>query len=215
MKITEIKDQELSTLIANYLMCDNCKIVDRDQNRITVGYKCPNCKKDGEGGRMFFSYRFAGLVDTIQEFYHYKSNSINNNNENTHHLSVLIFFSTIGEVLFDEFLQELMMEMQIIPNLIEKLLFDNQSMYKKKDLFKTLTNSDIKKDLKFLHNNSDYDYNKILDFYIEVRNTRNKILHRGYSWFGPENMPEDCINNLPGLLDLFVALHNKYIAYID
>jgi hypothetical protein len=49
-------------------------------------------------------------------------------------------------------------------------------------------------------------------FCQKVAVARNAFLHRGNKWAVGESMPLDCVQNLPRVLQLFVALHNRYIA---
>ena len=206
MEIIDIKDQKLSTIIANHIICKSCNIVDRDMNRFTKGYKCPNCDIYGGTAKMFFSIGILSLVDLIQEFYHYDSK------ENNHMLAVIIFFSSLGEVLFDKFLTDLMRKCNNTESLIDKNLNNNQSINNKITLYKTLTGIELNDDIIKLKQQENVDFYSTFEFYRKVRKVRNEILHEAYTWIIPENMPKQCLLNLENLLILFIKLHNKYIA---
>jgi hypothetical protein len=206
MEIIDIKDQKLSTLIANHIICKSCNIVDRDMNRFTKGYKCPYCGIYGGSARSFFNIGILSLVDLIQEFYHYDSK------ENNHMLAVIIYFSSLGEVLFDKFLINLMRKYNIPESLIDKIFQDNQSIIKKMTLYKSLTGIKFNDDIIKLKQQENVDFYSTLKFYKEVREVRNVILHEAYTWIIPDDMPKQCLLNLESLLTLFIKLHNKYIA---
>ena len=70
MDTTEVIGQPLSTLISDQLVCQFCHVVDRDHERSRVGYVCPTCGKESEGGRLYFSINIDILVDLMQESYH-------------------------------------------------------------------------------------------------------------------------------------------------
>lgn len=213
MDILEVKDQNLSLLIANYLICKNCLIVDRKIEWSRKGFPCPNCGKPSDAGRIFFSNGIQSLIDLMQEFYHHKNIENKKSDENNHLLAVIVFFTSLGEVLFDKFLIDFMRESNISERLIEKILSDNQSFARKLDLYKSLTKYNFQKDIGSFK--SQYNFTTIISFYREVRDVRNKILHKGFTWLIPKNMPEKCIKNAPGLLNLFVLIHNKYIAKVN
>ena len=99
MDILEIRGQRLSTLLANFMICQSCEIVDRDQERMRVGYQCPRCGVAGQGARGYFPISVSTLIDLMQEFYHLKHGSdvdsdeaSNTRNKGNHQLAVVIFF---------------------------------------------------------------------------------------------------------------------------
>ncbi len=54
MDVKEIRDRNLSMVLADFQMCENCRIVDRDHDRVRYGHKCNTCGVPGEGGLMLF-----------------------------------------------------------------------------------------------------------------------------------------------------------------
>lgn len=130
MDITEIKGQPLSSLVSDLLVCQECRIVDRDHERMRRGYTCPTCGYVSESGMLYFSVNIHILVDLIQESYHsanaepkveklYQS-------KGAHDISVIIFLCTLRETLLDKLINELLMAQNISEGISEKLLTDNK-----------------------------------------------------------------------------------------
>ena len=111
MNVPEIK-QSLSTLTSNYLICENCKIVDKNFERIKKGSPCLICDSNSSGGVLYFKISIHILIDLIQEAYH-SANLITGveklyKGESSHDISVIIFFCTLRESLLDNLIRELL-----------------------------------------------------------------------------------------------------------
>ena len=214
--VLEICDQRLSTILADFLICQACRIVDRDWNRREVGYKCSNCQTPSEGGECYFSFSIMSLIDLMQEFYHLNKSdtSMPANPERVaknHHLAVVIFFCTLGEVLLQDFLQECMTKQGLSRQIQSRLLDDNLFVKQRVDkLFPLLTGVSWNRAIRTLSNHGKIDFTKTVKLYQFVSNKRNMLLHRGNKWVIPSEMPEQCVREIEPLISLFVALHNKY-----
>ncbi len=56
------------------------------------------------------------------------------------------------------------------------------------------------------------DFKQTVDFYIESAEKRNKLLHLGNKWIMPPDMAKQCFDHMAPLIQLFIALHNTYLA---
>jgi len=221
MDIIDIQDQPLSSVIDVFFICQFCKVVDRNNERMDVGYICPNCGNKSPGGQSYFHIAVASLIDLMQEAYHQvpMANTNNNINEkkgkNTYKLSVVIFFCTLGEVLLEHFLNELMTALNIPNTDQERLLVDNLFLTQRiQKLFPSLTGNKWKNIIGELCKKTSLNYYDTEKFYINAINVRNKFLHRGNKWAIPVEMPQKCMKKIWALINLFVSLHNHYIPEI-
>jgi len=109
-------------------------------------------------------------------------------------------------MLMDQLLSNLINKNCKNENLQKKLINDSQSFNKKLELFKLLTGKKFVDSVKSFNN----DFLKIIKFYKEVRDARNEFLHNGESYLIKDEMPKQCLDNVMGLVILFVELNNKY-----
>jgi hypothetical protein len=218
--VLEIRGQPLSTLLADFMICQSCHVVDRDQERMRVGYPCPHCGVSGNGARGYFSISVHSLIDLMQEFYHMKEELDSHSDEmpvrqqrGNHRLAVVIFFCTLGEVLLAHFLEQLMSHTGLSRSIQERLLNDNIFVKQRVEkLFPALTGVRWKVAVKTLTKGKQLDYLKATEFYEEVVEKRNLFLHKGNKWAIPKDMPENCVRQIWPLVNLFVGLHNKYVV---
>jgi len=146
MDILEVRDQELSTLLSNFMICTSCVFVDRDLDRMKVGYPCPQCNVVSTGAELYFPVVVSTLIDLMQEFYQLThganvgSAQISKiQNQSNHQLAVVIFFCTLIEVLLQHFLERCMSRMGLPHKIQERLLKDNISVNRRfRKLFPTL-----------------------------------------------------------------------------
>jgi len=212
--ITEIKDQHLGALIADHCECSFCGIVDRDPERTRVGYPCPNCKREGDGGETYFHLGIVSTINLIQEFYHTPGKH-DLYSVGSHKLAVVVFFCTLVETLLENILRERMCAQKIHGQVQERLLSDNlTSKQRTNKLFPALFNNTWKEAVaKAARAQPKMDYPGTLDYFLKVVKARNRFLHPpGSKWAIGLDMPRQCLRRIPSLLGLFVWLHNHYVA---
>ena len=216
--LLEIRNQRLSTLLSDFMICLSCGIVDRDQERMKVGHPCPRCRVPGQGARGYFPISVNSLIDLMQEFYHMKQEADSDEapiakQKGNHQLAVVFFFCTLGEVLLENFLKRFMSQGGLSRLIQERLLNDNIFVKQRVEkLFPALTGVRWKVAVKTLSKGKQLDYVKTTEFYESVVEKRNLFLHKGNKWAIPKDMPEKCLRQIWSMLNLFVALHNKYVA---
>ena len=219
MDITEIHNQRLSTILTDFMICESCGIVDRDRGRMIIGYQCPRCGIPGSIGRIYFPLPIQSLIDLMQEFYHSKldapldSEASGVQRPSNHQLAVVIFFCTLGEVLFEHFIREFMFKKELPRMIQDRLLNDNPFVKQRiKKLFPALTGAKWNETIEKLSRRDGHDYVGTVRFYRRASDARNKFLHKGNKWAIPRDMPEQCIKQVWPLISLFVALHNEHLA---
>lgn len=220
MDILEIQKQRLSAVLDDFTICKSCEIVDRDDNRIVVGYRCPRCGAIGDGARSYFPSSVRTLIDLMQEFYHLKQESDMDSdkgpsisNGGNHQLAVVIFFCTLVEVLLHYFLERRMSKIGLSREIQERLLNDNIFIKQRvQKLFPAITSAKWKETVKMLSRRVELDYVEAVEFYEHAAEKRNLFLHRGNKWIIPKDMPEKCLRQIWPILNLFVSLHNNFVA---
>jgi len=215
--ILEIRNQRLSSLFRNFIICETCKRIGREQEREKTGYKCPYCGAESEPIEYLYLNALK-LIDLMQELYHSAQEEAPDSKRRDRRdiqLAVVIFFCSLGEVLLVQFLENLMIKMGLPLEVRKRLLDDNQSVKQRLEkLFPTLTGvKKWKKAVRTLdRERPELNYIETVRFYEKVRDVRNKFVHGGNKWAIPQEMPEQCIRHIWPLVHLFVDLHNKYIA---
>lgn len=212
MDITEIVDQRLSSILLGVHVCQHCAVVDRDFQRVRVGHRCQTCGTPSPGGLLYFGVAVGALVDLIQEAFHRPRNEPSPAGVGPHHLAVVVFFCTLGEVLLGHFLVECMLAHRLPPAVRARLLADNLSARQRVSrLFRSLTGETWNDAIARVGREHSKDFGRTLTFYREVTRRRNQLLHSGNAWAVAADMPKQCLQRLPILLDLYCALHNAFV----
>lgn len=214
MKISEITRQSLSTLVADFLVCQFCGIVDRDHGRTKVGYPCPNCGEGSKSGLQYFGLPTHALINLMQESYHQKPTQSSRlpTSGNAHKLAVVIYFCTLGEVLLEHFLREVMEALRLPASVRNRILDDNLFAKERVEkVFPSLVGEKWNAVIKELSRNSELNYKKTVEFYLQVVKARNLFLHKGNKWTIPESLAEECMEEIWPLMNLYVKLHNRFI----
>lgn len=219
MDVTDIKDQPLGILLANFYICQDCHIVDNDHDRMNVGHHCSNCGNPSPGGQSYFGFKVNSLITLMQEFYHSEQSITNGFDEvkdlkwiGNVKLPVIIFFVTLREVLIDNLLQKLFVARGLPDDICERLLADSSGYKQRIDkLFRTLAGEKWKNALKKISQEQNFDFIALDDFVEEIVKARNTFLHSGIKWAIKEEMAKQCLRNIYPVLSMYKNLHNKYV----
>jgi hypothetical protein len=216
--ILEVRDQRLSGVLADFVYCAGCKVVDRDRNRGVFGYKCPLCGYPSTLASFYFPAAVWSLVDLIQGSYHLGEKPASagvqtDDSLKDQRLAVVVFFCTLGEVLLHHFLKEYMSSQGLPTRLQERLLNDNRFVNERVEkLFPALTGIKWKDAVQSLTKDSKIDYEKTVRFFRDTAQKRNTLLHQGDKLVIQASLPTQCMRHIWPLLCLFVALHNRYLV---
>lgn len=217
--ILNIKNQSYSTLLADFFICEHCHYVDKSIFRTFVGSKCSICKKPGDAGVIYFSSSITSLLNLIQEAYHSKfiiydedENEKIEKSTNSHYLSIVLFFTTLREVLLQKLLDELYFVNELSKPIYERLLSDNRLYSQKQNkLFHDMTNYSWEEAIKMANSKDVIDYIKLNEFLKYVADERNYFLHKGNGFLITKELAESCILNLSPILNLYVRFHNDFV----
>lgn len=213
MKLSEITNQSISSLICDYLVCPNCGVIDRDFERMIKGYNCPICNAESEAGRLFFDLTVSTLTDLLQQTYHssFQLSEFTSQPQSSD-VGTIILFCTIREVLLTNFIIRLLRAKNIPVEIIEKLLDDNKLANQKfGDLFKTATGTKWDAAIKDLSKKLKFEFIEVSNVMKKSSEVRNSIIHEGSIWSATHELSTTCINNIGSLFFLFVELHNTYV----
>jgi len=206
-----------SLAYGKYLECQECSIVDRNNDRMRHGFKCPSCDYVGDGGALlYFHVNILIILDLIQESFHAsKSENIEGRfyeGEGPNDISVVIFYCTLREALLDNLIVRLLRANNLSDGVKERLLEDNRYHIQKQNrLFKSLTNIKWNDAIFKLNEESKTDYKQVDGLTLEVVKARNNFIHEGSKWAIDRDLSTNCINNVPRLISLYVKLHNSYV----
>ncbi len=222
MDVTKIKDRSLGEFLDDFYVCENCRIVDNDHGRLDVGYKCTSCGEPSHRGMSYFSTQVSSLITMMQEFYHTQQVITDDEGEPRNpwwagnvKLPVIIFFTTLRELLLNNLIDELFKAIQIDPDICERLLADSPTHKQRLDkLFETLTGKKWYAALRLIDQNEGTDFISLDAFIVNVVNARNDFLHNGNVWEIKDGMAQDCIRNIHPMLRLHAYLHNYFVLPI-
>lgn len=207
---------KLIDIVNDYAISDVCGHVLHSFDVVRCGTFYPLCAKPSRGSRLYFMFGISAMADLIQHYYEMKPS-----NSSTligvpidtpiHQLAVAIFYSSLGELLLENFLIYSMKKQGIDPDQRDQKLSD-VSMEGRLDLFRELTNLPFKTAIAQLSHAAQMNYAAIVKSYIDIREKRNRLLHAGNPFIIAKDMPKQCFLDAPNLVQLFVDLHNEYIA---
>ena len=216
MKVEEIDFFPLSHTILGYHDCHACGIVDRDLERAAVGHPCGRCGAESHGAHSHFPFSVPTLIDLIQHNYHapeHKGAGSVIAGPESHRLTVIVLFSSLTEVLLQHFLVEGLLAQGVPVASVASRLKETQFVEPRlKKLFPLVAKESWAKGLKALPLVGGMAAWDVATFCRIVAVARNRFLHQGNKWAIPDTMPLKCVQTLPPLLQMFVALHNRYVA---
>lgn len=213
MNILDVR-QEWSSFLLNFLICRSCGFLYREADCVR-SLECPHCKQVDNTLEDYFPLNASALIDLIQESYQSDVNASSDaeNFEYKHCFAILIYFCSFVEILVQDFLEQRMVKMSL-PNEVRELLLKDYRYVKTRveKLFPTLIGRKWKETLKMLTAQSELDFSAAIEFYEQVAEKRNLLVHEGNKWAMPDDMPRNCIFQLDPIIKLFVTLHNEFIA---
>jgi hypothetical protein len=220
-EILEIKSQKLSLLLADFQICRACRVVDRDWERLRVGHPCGVCGKPSEAGLMYFHISIHILINLMQEAFH--SPPVIHDGEtdvaietDAHNISVLLFFSTLREMLMNNFITHICSASKIPVGVYNRLLSDNRTyMQRQEKLLPSLTGKKWEQLIKEENEKVEIDFKSMNVFLVKSMEKRNRFMHEGAKWGIDRGIAEGCIINIWPLLNFYVCIHNRFVHSVD
>ncbi len=210
--LSEIDDQDASTLICDFMICARCGIVDRERSRIRADSLCPACGQRAGVARLYYPVSIHILVDLVQESYHSYARVGPISGPQTSTIGPILFFCTLREALINHLLLENLRAEGTKQSLIERLLDDNKLAHQKFGaLFRAVVGTSWADGVREASLYDGTDYQAVSNLMKLTASIRNDFLHDGAGWSASRELATECVDRLPQLFDLFVALHNVYI----
>jgi hypothetical protein len=105
--LADIEGQSLSSVIADFMICARCGIVDRECSRIIANSPCPACHQNAGRTRLYFGLNIAVLIDLIQQSYHSAMPEGQALGPQSSDVAVVLFFCALREALLNNLLDYL------------------------------------------------------------------------------------------------------------
>jgi hypothetical protein len=211
-ELCEVDTQDASTLVCSHLVCKHCGVIDRDYSRIQRGTRCSICNDLSDCGRLAFSVNIHVLVDLVQSAYHSKTVGCDFERPKAQDIGTILLFCSLREALLNNFLVQLLRAQKVPEHIIEKLLGDNKLASQKfGDLFASVVGIKWNKAVTNAEKYLDTSFQSTSDLMRSAASIRNSFLHEGNVWPASRDFATDCVNGMPLLAALFVALHNLYV----
>jgi len=215
---SDIKHGSLAPTLTMFAICEHCDSVVNGLSMTEHGKPCPVCGVPWQGAHGYFTLSVHTLIELIQQAYHspaHRVRLVDTEDEKTPatRLAALVFYCTLGEVLLEHFLTRLMNKQRVPRPLQDQLLQDNLSLnLRRTRLFRAVTGDTWDTALRVLRESDLGDFGQVSALHKKAVDVRNGLLHQGHKWSVPADLPKQCLDNLPALINLFVTLHNHYVA---
>lgn len=210
--LAEINTQDASTLVCDYMICKRCGIVDRERARMVVDSPCPVCHQPAGVAQLYFPINVHILVDLVQQAYHSYAPVGPIAGPQAHTIGPVLFFCTLREGLLNHLLLALLRAENTRPALIEKLLSDNKLPSQKfSGLFEAAMGRSWMDAVKDASTADAESYASVSELMQKAAQARNLFVHEGVGWTVTREFATECVNGMPMLFKLFVALHNLYV----
>lgn len=211
-QLSEIETQDASTLVCDYLVCKHCGIIERDHDRMRSGHRCATCNGESEAGRLAFPVSIHILVDLVQQAYHSKAPVGPISGPQVPSIGTVLFFCTLREALLNTLLLSHLRSQNVPAPLIERLLEDNKLAGQKfGELFTSVFGVKWKVAVPRASSHEGVDFEPVSNLMLRAAGIRNEFLHEGRGWGATQEFATECVNSMPALVSLFVALHNVYV----
>jgi hypothetical protein len=213
--------QPFATVVLDYAICSHCRHVHRRHEDT-----CPACKGETRIARVYAPLAVYTLINLMQDYFRMELRRTTATGETiieqkgAHHgIGIVLLFCTLVECWMDYFLSSLMVSRNVSSPIMDRLLSDNWRLSDRKGkLFKTLTNEPFGAVIQELTDKNkkaggDLDYGAVWAFAQGVSKKRNAIIHEGAIHAFPESVVWRCLENIDGVNQLFISLHNRYVAH--
>jgi ABC-type Na+ transport system ATPase subunit NatA len=127
-------------------------------------------------------------------------------------IGTVLFFCTLREALLNTLLLNHLRSQKVPTRLIERLLEDNKLAGQKfGELFTSVIGVKWKVAVSHASSHTSIDFEPVSNLMLRAAEIRNEFLHEGRGWGATLEFATECMNSMPALVGLFVALHNGYV----
>jgi hypothetical protein len=161
---------------------------------------------------MLFPISIHILVDLVQQAYHSSAPVGPISGPQVAGIGTVLFFCTLREALLSVFLLNHLRAQHIPQTLIDKLFDDNKLANQKfGDLFTSIVGDKWNDAVVKASALAAADFREASELMRSAATMRNEFLHEGHAWEASDAFARSCVNAMPQVISLFVALHNVYV----
>ncbi|UCG53034.1 MAG: hypothetical protein JSW58_05625 [Candidatus Latescibacterota bacterium] len=218
--VLRLRDRPLSQFIADYFICRRCGTVGRGAEHATGDIECPGCRQSLHEASYYFRRPVHAVVDLLQNTYQGSLSNDPNRQDKPHRevevgFSVLVLFCELFKIVQEHFLRHVMAGLRIPPNVSGRLFADNRDpRHRAGKLFPTLTGESWSDAVDKISARSGIDYVETARFVKKCLDTRDAFAHASDLSIIGEDAASGCMLRIEQLLELHVALHNRYVPAI-
>jgi hypothetical protein len=160
---------------------------------------------------MHFHSGILMLVDLVQQAYHSSSTASQLGGPSSNDISTLLYFCTLREALLDSFLLRGLRTQKTGQRVIERLFQDNRMARQKfGGLFTATTGTTWDRAVNLVSSRVGQPFEQVSKLMKQATELRNSFVHEGTAWSITNELSTSCLNSVPTMVELFVALHNEY-----
>jgi hypothetical protein len=212
VSLAEVDNQDASTLVCDFMICERCGTVDRERSRMVANSLCPACHQPAGVARLYYPISVHILVDLVQQSYHSYAPVGPISGPQAPTVGAILFFCTLREVLLNHFFLALLRAERVKAAVIDKLMDDNKLASQKfTGLFSAVVGKSWKEAVIEASSFDGTDYQLVSDLMLSAASIRNEFVHEGTGWTATREVATNCINSMPVMFCLFVALHNIHV----
>jgi hypothetical protein len=194
----------------SYRECRSCRyVVKREAS--SFNSPCEVCATDTP--HHFFDFGLLIVIDIMEESYSrgHLENSALITPSQAQNASVVVYFCTIKEVLLHRFLDHFLREFALPVSFLDQW-DDHFFTYRQRreKLLPSLIGVPWNEAISQLQQ-AEHDFKSVSAFLKRATDARDLLLHEADHVEIDENIARECFVNLQPLLELYVALHNKYV----
>lgn len=212
-QLSDIDDQRIGSLIADYMICRACGVVDRDPKRMQTGNACRVCGVVGNGGLLAFDVNVHITLDLLQEMYHAKATFAQAPGVEATCIGTVLMYCTLREILLNHFLSN-RLDAQGVSQAISKRLFADNKLAAQRfgPMFTAVVGCTWGEAVRRVSDQTGIDYlTSTSETMKRAASIRNQFLHEGSAWTASREFATECLNDAGSLIGLFVALHNEFV----
>ncbi len=193
-------------LQGEHILCESCGYLRRVSPAHPPAGPCPHCGAGPSHMRRYFPPSIYTLISLMRTFYGDRKD------QDHAMLSVVLSFCSFTELLLENFLINRMMRMRIPPEMRERILQGSPYMTQRLEkLFPILTGRQWGDALNQFHPQQSEKFRALNGLYHRLSQAKTLFLHRGNRDTLAPEMPQEAVNGISDMLEMFAALHEKYI----
>ena len=213
-----VHDEPLSRLLADYFICNRCGTVGHGRDQTNPTPRCTRCDDAATGAGFYFKKPVHAVIDLMQDTYQSTVVTARGGAPDipqlgrTSSLALVLFFCQLFEIVQEHVLRHIMSASRIPDHAANRLLADNRDPRSRiVKIFATVTGERWRTAIDDLTNKRRIDHVDTVRFLKRCIDLRDVLAVTPDLGAIDDEMGKACMLRIDSLLDLFVALHNRYV----